>query len=119
MVIFGVQAMARISLVLDVTHGYISVGSETNIIKHLLYTSYTVTYFFIIFKNLFIHERHSERQRHRQREKQVPCGEPEARLNLRTTGSRSEPKADAQPLRHPGIPTQLLVNLFDLVECSQ
>ena len=30
--------------------------------------------------------------------------EPDAGLNPRTPGSRSEPKADAQPLSHQGIP---------------
>ena len=48
--------------------------------------------------------RHRERQRHRQREKQAPRGEPNVGLNPRTPGSRPEPKADAQPLSHPGIP---------------
>ena len=36
-----------------------------------------------------------ERQRHGQREKQTPCREPDVRL---------EPKADAQPLSHSGVP---------------
>ena len=36
------------------------------------------------------------RQRHRQREKQAPCGEPDAGLNHRTRRSQPEPKADAQ-----------------------
>ena len=39
-----------------------------------------------------------------QREKQAPSGEPDVRLDLRTPGSRPEPKADAQPLSHPGTP---------------
>ena len=43
-------------------------------------------------------------QRHRQREKQAPCGEPEVGLNPGTQGSPSEPKADTQPLSHPGAP---------------
>ena len=43
-----------------------------------------------------------ERQRHRQREKQAPCREPDAGLDPRTLGSHPEPKADAQPLSHPG-----------------
>ena len=42
-----------------------------------------------------------EEERHRQREKQAPCGEPDARLHLRTLESQPEPKADAQPLSHP------------------
>ena len=45
-----------------------------------------------------------ERQRHRQREKQVPRKEPEVGLDPRTPGPRLEPKADAQPLSHPGVP---------------
>ena len=55
---------------------------------------------------LFIHERHTERerQRHRQREKQAPCREPDVGLDPRTLRSRPKPKADAQPLSHPGIP---------------
>ena len=43
------------------------------------------------------------KQRHRQREKQAPCGKPDAGLDPRTTaGSRPELKADAQALSHPG-----------------
>ena len=34
----------------------------------------------------------------------VTCGEPDAGLYFRTLGSRLEPKADAQPLSHPGVP---------------
>ena len=55
----------------------------------------------IFFKILFIHS--WEKQRHRQREKQAPCREPNAELDPRTPGSCSEPKADAQPLSHAGI----------------
>ena len=39
-----------------------------------------------------------ERERHRQREKQAPCREPDVGLDLRSPGSRPGPKADAQPL---------------------
>ena len=45
-----------------------------------------------------------EGQRHRQREKQDPCGELHVGLDPRTRGSQPEPKADAQPLSHPGAP---------------
>ena len=60
------------------------------------------------FKKDFIYswETHRERQRHRQREKQAPCREPDVGLNPRTPGSQPEPKADAQPLSHPGAPLQ-------------
>ena len=52
---------------------------------------------------------HRERQRHRQREKQAPCGDPDVGLDPRMPGSRPELKADAQPLSHPGIP---ILNFF-------
>ena len=48
--------------------------------------------------------RDRERERHWQRKKQAPCGEPDVGLNPRTPGSRPEPKAEAQPLSHPGMP---------------
>ena len=44
-----------------------------------------------------------ERQRHRQREKQAPCREPDAGLDPGAPGPCPEPKADAQPLSHPGV----------------
>ena len=39
---------------------------------------------FFFFKDLSIHERHTERQRHRQREKQGPRGEPNVGLHPMT-----------------------------------
>ena len=48
--------------------------------------------------------RDRERQRPRQKEKQAPCREPNVGLDPGTLGSCPEPKADAQPLSHPGIP---------------
>ena len=51
-----------------------------------------------------------ERQRHRKREeKQAPCREPNAGLDPRTPGSGPEPKADAQPLSHPGVPINNII----------
>ena len=44
---------------------------------------------------------HRERQRHRQREKQPPCWEPDAGLYPRP---QNEPKADTPPPSHPDIP---------------
>ena len=44
---------------------------------------------------------HREKQRHRQREKQAPCRDPDAGLDPRTLGSQPEPKAETQPLSHP------------------
>ena len=43
-------------------------------------------------------------ERHRQKEKQAPCREPDTGLDPGTPGSRLVLKADAQPLSHPGIP---------------
>ena len=37
------------------------------------------------------------------REKQAPAGEPKEGLDPGILESRPEPKADAQPLSHPGI----------------
>ena len=39
-----------------------------------------------------------------QRERQVPCREPNAGLDPRIPGSYPELKANAQPLSHPGVP---------------
>ena len=42
--------------------------------------------------------------RYRQRGEQAPSGEPNAGLDPRTPGSHPGPKADTQPLSHPGVP---------------
>ena len=47
---------------------------------------------------------HTQRQRHRQREKQAPCRQPDVGLDPRPPGSCPGPKAGAKPLSHPGIP---------------
>ena len=50
--------------------------------------------------------RGTEREAETQAEGEAgPCGEPDVGLDPRTAGSRPEPKADAQPLSHPGAPT--------------
>ena len=48
--------------------------------------------------------RDTERQRHRKREKQSPCREPDVGLDPGSPASRSGPKAGAKPLSHPGTP---------------
>ena len=53
--------------------------------------------------------RERERQRYKQREKEDPHGEPDAEPDPRTPGSRPEPKADAQPLSHPGVSSCLFL----------
>ena len=70
-------------------------------------------FFFFLRFHLFIHERHLERQRHRQRKKQARCGEPDVRLDPRTPGSHPEPKAEAQPLSHQGAPEHRI-----LIHCT-
>ena len=45
-----------------------------------------------------------ERQRHWQKEKQIPCRKPDVGLDLGTPGSRPGQKTDAQLLSHPGVP---------------
>ena len=64
---------------------------------------------------LFIHERHRENQRYRQREKQASCREPNAVLNPMTSGSCPEPKTDAQPLSHSGVSGSISVTGLDLI----
>ena len=45
-----------------------------------------------------------EGQRHRRREKQASCQEPDVGLDHGTPGSCPGPKAGTKPLSHPGIP---------------
>ena len=54
-----------------------------------------------------------QRQRHRQRENQAPCMKPDVGLNPGTPGSHPEPKADAQPLSHPGVPVFISLSQFN------
>ena len=53
---------------------------------------------------LFMRDTERKKQKHRQREKQAPCKEPDVGLKPGNPGSRPQPKADAQLLSHPGIP---------------
>ena len=53
--------------------------------------------------------RDTERQGHRQREKQAPCREPDTGLDLRFPESRPGLKADVQPLSHPGVLNHILL----------
>ena len=62
-------------------------GSQSSCFVHFTFfpSDPQILFYFLRFY-VFIHERHKERGRdtHRQREKQAPCGEPDARLNPRT-----------------------------------
>ena len=60
-------------------------------------------FFFKDFIYLFMRDT----ERHRKREKQTPCGEPDVGLDPKAPGSRPEPKADAQLWSHPGVPENL------------
>ena len=52
--------------------------------------------------------RDKERQRHRQREKEATCGEPDVGLDPGTPESYPGGKTDAHPLTHLGVPRQHL-----------
>ena len=49
-----------------------------------------------------------EGHRHRQREKQAPSREPDVGLHPGTLGSHPSPKAGAQLLSHPDVPSVFL-----------
>ena len=65
--------------------------SHDTVILRLIWT----VFFSFFLKILFIHERHTDRkrQRHRQKEKQAPCREPNMGLDSGSPGSDLGPKA--------------------------
>ena len=60
--------------------------------------------FFKFKKDIYSWDIQRKRERHRQREKQAPYGEPDAGLHPRTLGSWPEPKADAVLPSHLDVP---------------
>ena len=56
-----------------------------------------------------------ERQKHKQREKWAPQRELDVGLHPRTPGPCPEPKADAQPLNHPGAPEVLKILINQMI----
>ena len=50
-----------------------------------------------------------EWQRHRLKEKQAPCKEPDVGLEPENPGSCPDPKAEAQTLSHSGIPRFVVI----------
>ena len=67
--------------------------------------------FFKIFY-LFIHEGYRERGRHRQKEKQAPCGEPNVGLDPGPPGSHPGLKTGTKPLSHSGLPNDGGFNMY-------
>ena len=57
---------------------------------------------------------HTERQRHRQREKQAPCREPNMGLDPRTPGTCPGLKAGAQLLSYPGVPSYVILKRIEI-----
>ena len=55
--------------------------------------------------------RDTERQRHRQREKQAPCRKHDVGLDPGTPGAHPEPKAGAPPLSPAGVPKPHLLSM--------
>ena len=75
----------------------------------------TNTSFF--FKILFIHERDRDKG---EGGEAGSTQKPDVGLDSRTLRSRPKPKADAQPLSHPGIPIQTHIKCFlNQVESSK
>ena len=72
---------------------------------HFQETPVGAWWLFFFLRFTYSWETYEERWRHRQKEKQTPCREPGVGLDPKTPGSRSEPKADTQPLSHPGYPS--------------
>ena len=61
-----------------------------------------------------------KRQRHRQREKQAPCREPDVGLDPQSLGSGPWAEGSAKPLSHPGCPRLyrfLLISFLCLIQC--
>ena len=79
-------------------------GVGTGTFVALVFWFQTEAHFWKRFYLLFMRDTQRERGRHRQREKQAPCREPDVGLEPGTPGSHPEPKAATKPLSHPGIP---------------
>ena len=59
-----------------------------------------------------------DRQRHRQREKQAPCREPDVGFDPGFPGSHLGTESEAKPLSHPGCPHLSFKALLGNVEKS-
>ena len=68
---------------------------------------------FLFFKDfIYLFMRNREGQRHKQREKQAPCREPNVALDPRTPESRPEPKADGSTTEPPSCPCSFIFLLL-------
>ena len=74
--------------------------------------------FVLFFLRCYLFMRDTERERHRQRKKEAPCRKPDVGLDAGTPGSYPDPKADAQPLNHPGAPEWVFIIPFSLLFCK-
>ena len=81
------------------------------IVDHIQRYTAIFIYFFILFyffKFLFIHDRHTVREREAETQAEGEAGsmhrEPDVGFDPGSPGSRPGPKAGAKPLRHTGIP---------------
>ena len=60
---------------------------------------------------------HTQRQRHRPREKQAPCRDPDVGLDPGSPGSGPGLKAGTKP--HPGCPESAIFMLIFAQRCSE
>ena len=84
-----------------------------NLIDVNYYMFYLPLFFFKIIFLIYSWETHREMERHKQGEKEAPQGEPGVDFVLGLQITR-EPKADTQPLNHPGVPLYVMSNLTEL-----
>ena len=82
-----------------VPQGKLTVGNKLTFNRHRYHI-----FCLVFFLRFYLLMRNTQRQKHREREKQAPWKEPDVGLNPRTPGSCPEPNVDAQPLNHPGAP---------------
>ena len=78
-------------------------GAKTGVVQEENWDMGLLLLFFKILKNLFM----SDTQKEAETQAEGEAGslqEPDAGLDPETLGPRPEPKADAQPLSHPGVP---------------
>ena len=81
-----------------------------------------ITNGFIFFLRVYllIHGRHRDEGRDIGRGRSMaPCEKLDAGLDPRTLGSCPEPKADTQPLSHPGAPQMILMTKMPITKLNK